>query len=235
MINNLLLVSFISLNLPAVEDANSFCFEKDVSVTQVEKVISFLITGNDRINLRDEDHCVDIVTSSERIKIYEKLIWKNFKPLAKNNFKNIESNEIDLNQEHCHLVIREIKKNKNETNKLSVIPKTNIEKSIANKTETVTQELMILRGKSASMKVGNQFLQIQCIKNDSGRYQLTIYLDELNKNSISTSVDLKESDIVNLGNIKKELNEKSKTIGLTQLAQGEQASSEDITYELSIK
>lgn len=235
VINSFIFFIFISINLFAEDEANSFCFEKNVSVYQVENVISFLVAGNDKINLREKDHCLDILTTPSRLKLYEKIIWKNFRPIENSTESNSIEHEGSLNEEHCRLEIDEIRKTSIESLDTRLSPKLKLEKSEINKNGKTSQELMISRGKSAEMKVGDQLLQVQCVKTLTGIYQLTIFLDEKNKNTISTSVNLKNGETVNLGNIKKELNDKSRALGLNIIETKEQSGNDEITYELKMK
>lgn len=235
VISSILLLTFVSVNLFADEDVNSYCFEKNISMSQVENVISFLVVGGDRLNKRENDHCIDIVTTPARLKLYEKLIWKNFRPIKDTNLEIGGDTEGSLNEEHCRIEITESKKQKSESTEVRMGLKTNLGKNETQKDEKTTQELMIVRGKTATMRMGDQYLQIQCIKTVMGTYQLSIFLDEKNKSSISTSVNLKAGEVINLGNIKKELNEKSKRLGIPNFETKEQIGNDEINYELKMK
>jgi hypothetical protein len=69
LISNLLFLAITNIVF-ASEDVGTFCFENNTPVSRVQSAIDFLQTGNDKIQLRNKDNCLDIYSSSDRLKLY---------------------------------------------------------------------------------------------------------------------------------------------------------------------
>ena len=74
LIVSILFLSSISF---ASEDVGTFCFEKSTPTAVVYRAIEFLQTGSDKIQMRRDENCLDVYSSTERMKLYEKMIYKS--------------------------------------------------------------------------------------------------------------------------------------------------------------
>lgn len=228
LISSLLFLGFLSQAF-ASEDVGSFCFERTTPVIKVEASISFLQTGNDKIQIRKDENCLDVYSSTDRLKLYEKMIYKNFSPISAGLTESL--NDGFANQ--CRIELKEIKATSiNETvarlgnnSKLKTA-----EKDAQNSTRS---ELLMTSGKRSILTAGDVNLFIECVKTKNEIYQLAFSLSDIS-GSIQTNVEVRVGEVVDLGGIVKELNEKSKTIGVPVTEIKTQSGTIKTKYELRV-
>jgi hypothetical protein len=219
------------------EDVTSFCFERGVKLSEVESRISFLLKEEDKVMLRFKDQCLDIQASSNRLGLVSKLINKNYHVIGSIDSNSSSESDIldgDIGSRQCRIELKEIKNatlNK-EVLKVGSTTKASIESM--NKSGSVITQLLLTSGLQGRIDLSGQELKVICVKKANGKFQLTFSKDENGKNVLSTSVDLNVGEILNVGNIQKELNEKQKTLGIPTSGIENVIGQENIKYELKI-
>lgn len=209
MLKSSLFLLFLVSSVYAVEDVGTFCFETTTPVSKVYATVDFLQTGNDRIQLRKSENCLDVYSTSDRLKLYEKMIYKNFSPIS----TGLSENTNDGFSNQCRIELKEIKiTNVNET-VARIGTDTKLKSSDKDALNTTRSELLMTPGKRSILTAGDTNLYIECVKTKNDLYQLAFFLGDQN-NSIQTNVDVKVGEVIDLGGIIKDLNEKSKTIGV---------------------
>jgi hypothetical protein len=180
----IILILFISLSAIADEDVVTFCFEKDVKLDQVKEHIDFLKTGTDKIQMRTEDNCLDVYTTSSRSPIYDKLITKKFKIIS-----NAVALEGEL-KEACRVQLIEKKFKKNDENILTAGNKNTINSINASEESTIKTELLLTSGKTGNIRVHEKDFSVECLKTLGEIFQLSFYLGEKTKTSIKSEVTI---------------------------------------------
>jgi hypothetical protein len=228
LISNLLFLAITNIVF-ASEDVGTFCFENNTPVSRVQSAIDFLQTGNDKIQLRNKDNCLDIYSSSDRLKLYEKMIYKNFSPISTGLVEN--NNDGFSNQ--CRIELKEIKNStiSDSVGRIGSDAKLKVSDKDAN--STTRSELLMTSGKRSSLTAGEINLFIECVKTKNDIYQLAFFLEN-QANAIQTSIDVKVGEVIDLGGIVKELNEKSKTIGVPVTEIKTQTGTIKTKYELRV-
>lgn len=224
-----LFLIFLSLNSFAQDDLVSFCFEKKVSLSEAAKNLDFLLLPTEKIALRPGDHCLDVLTSPHRTKLLEKFLSKRYNIISETGVSG--PSEI----EHCRIDFKTLSNKKIETNNASLGKVTNLGTSEQSRTEVSSAQLLLASGKQGSIEVYGRSLDIECKKGASGFYQLAFFFRDQAGNSARSEITVRESELVNVGSIVKELDEKNKTLGLPTSNVSETKGYENINYELKIE
>jgi hypothetical protein len=224
----IILVLFYSLSAIADEDVISFCFEKDVRLDQVEAHIEFLKTGADKIQVRTEDNCLDVYTTSSRSPLYDKLITKKFKIIS-----NAVALEGEL-KDACRVQLIERKYKKNNEKILVAGSKNKINSKSEMEESTIKTELLLTSGKTGNIRVQEKDFSVECLKTLGEVFQLSFYLGEKTKTNIKSEVTIKKGELIDIGNITNELISKQNTIGIPQTVIADQEMNEKIIYELKV-
>lgn len=212
----------------AQTDLNTFCFEDDVRLSSVQQSISFLLLPRDTVNLREEDHCIDIVASVDRGKLFEKFLAGRY------NLKRArESAPAEL--EHCTLSLKTTVKNKNDTDSVKVGEKNSLKKSEQTSVSTSLMEFVFGQGITGEVEAGAEKLKVLCrlIGSDKANLQFSFY--EKGKGGVASEYLLKRGEWLNLGSVLKDLNEKNKTLGIPQTEMTTTTGKTETQYDLQIK
>jgi len=222
-------IPFLPSSSFASEDVGTFCFEKSTPASVVYRAIEFLQTGSDKIQMRRDENCLDVYSSTDRMKLYEKMIYKNFTPISTGSVE--AANESFTNQ--CRIELKEIKKsNLNET--VARAARDSKFKVSEKESDNVTRsELLMTSGKRSILTAGDFSLFVECVKTKAEIYQLSFYLGDKG-NSVQTNVDVRAGEVIDLGGIARDLNEKSKTVGIPVTEIKNQTGKETTKYELKV-
>lgn len=219
------MILFLSFSSWASEEVKTYCFNRNEPVSKIASEISFLQTGGDRIQLRRVDNCLDIYTSDLRISLYEKMLYRNYHPIEN------RSEEVgDLTGEHCRLEFKEIKKRNVTESKLSIGSNNVLSDTDKNKDEVTATELLMSPRKQSNITVGNNSLNLECIKQSNENYQIILSMTD----KVKTVVSGKSGTVIDLASIVNELNEKKKTLGIPQSELIQTKGTEQVRYELKI-
>lgn len=220
---------FFSYNIFASEDVATFCFEANINLSKVENDISFLLADKDKVQWRSDDHCIDVVTSETKAKLIEKYLNKNYK------LKNFENARQTEEKATCQLKMIETKKKKINTVNLNVGNKNNAKKIENDSVEKVESQILLSSGKAGALMVENKTLDVLCIKKNNENFLLKFYYSDKNKSAINSEVELNAGEKLNVGKIKKELDNKLQTLGIPQTTVTNEVGFENAEYELIVQ
>jgi hypothetical protein len=218
-----------SSSIFAAEDVGSYCFGMDTNVLRVQSQIAFLQTGNDKIQIRSAENCLDIYSTSDRLKLYEKMIFKNFKPI---NSETVSGGDDTKN--HCRVEFIETRKKDVNNKVINISNDSKISQGNVKNDEVTTSEIMMSPGKKSFLTVGERQLSVECVKTIAGIYQLSFYFGEQRKASLETTVSAVAGQVIDVGNIVKEIDNKTQTIGVPVTEMKSETGTENIKFELKV-
>lgn len=216
----------------AQTDINSFCFEDSVNLKSVENSITFLLLPADTINLREEDHCIDIVASVDRGKLFEKFLAGRYN-LRRANREMTTSGPAEI--QTCQLALRTTVKQKSENQTAKVGEKNSLSKSEKMLTSTSSMELVLSLGVPGEMEAGNEKLKVICRLIGSSKINLQFSFADKAKGGLTSEFSLAKGEWLNVGSVIKDLNEKNKTLGIPQTEASSVSGISETVYELQIK
>lgn len=211
----------------AQTDLNSFCFEDQVRLGQVQQSISFLLLPKDTVNLREEDRCIDIVTSPDRGKLFEKFLAGRY------NLRRDRGAVAEL--EHCKLNMKTTVTQKSDTDSLKVGERNAVKASEQTSVSTSQMEFVFSQGISGELEAGSERLKVLCrlIGTDKASLQFQFY--DKTKGGVSSEFVVKRGEWLNIGSVVKDLNEKNKTLGIPQTEISTTTGKSETQYDLQIK
>lgn len=209
----------------AGDDAASFCFESNVSLKSVKHSIGFILLEKDSVSFREEDHCLDIVTTEARKNLLEKYLAKNYKLISADQPK--EKGE-------CHLELKTITTKKQAGQDLKLGEKNNLSVNESVTRSVTSAEMLLGAGFSGTLATGTQTLQVQCRPAGSDLFDLVFYFEEKTRATVSTTVSLKKNEVMNIATVKQILNDKNKTLGIPQTTIANTEGAEETNYELKV-
>jgi hypothetical protein len=223
------------------EDLASFCFESNVSLSNVKQSISFILLPEDRLSLRPEDNCLDIVTTPSRKTILNKFLSRKY------NLLNSEEPTLTPERSECRLEFKTTTKKKTNSNAANIGQKNNLVTTSGNSIAVSTTELLLMAGRPGTLNINAQMvmpdkslldisqnLQVECRPLPHDNFELIFYFDAKDKATVSTTVQLKRGESLNIAGIKNTLDDKVKTLGIPQTTLGNTQSNEDISYDLKL-
>ena len=220
-------------------DINSYCFEKNVNLQEVNKALNILLLPRDIVEFRNEDNCIDIDSSPERGKLFEKYLSKRYLLKTANNISSSEAekqtNELGNQVRDCSLELKTTKKSKTDSTQLKVG-----EKNVLNKTETAstsisTTDILLGTGKTGEIIIGDKNLKVICHLIGIDKGSLVFSYSEKNKANINTEVQVKKGEWLNIATVLKDLSDKVKTLGMPQTEISKSNEKTEMIYELQLK
>jgi hypothetical protein len=241
-LNSVFLIALIILSPLATAQTNaldmySFCFGAAVDLGQVKKSLSVLLLPRDVVELREEDHCIDIVCSPDRAKLFEKYLSKRYdlKKDARPGFGESSSREVLANNS-CTIEFKTTKKIIKEMKNFKVGSKSGIKNSQEKATETSSMDLVLGSGVEGEISATPDSLNVICHPVEVGdRANLIFAFTQKDKARVKTEVLLGRGEWLNVASIVKELNDKLKTLGIPQTEVSEAVGVENTIYEIRYK
>ena len=218
------------------EDLNSFCFGAAVDLAQVKRNLAVLLLPKDIVELREEDRCIDIVSSPDRAKLFEKYLSKRYdlKQDVKTSFSD-SSKEI-LPNNTCTVEFKTTKKIKKDVKSFKIGNRNGIKDSEQSSTETNTMDLVLGAGIEGELSATPDSLNIICRPVSGGeRANLIFSFAQKDKAKVKTEVLVGKGEWLNVASVVKELNDKLKTIGIPQTEVGSTEGFENTVYEIRFK
>ena len=218
------------------EDLNSYCFGAAVNLAQVKRNLSVLLLPKDIVEIREEDHCIDIVSTPDRAKLFEKYLSKRYdlKHDVKTSFS--ESSKEVLPNNSCTVEFKTTKKIKKEVKTFKVGSKNGLKDSEQTSTETSTMDLLLGAGVEGELSATPDSLNIICRPVvGSERANLIFSFAQKDKAKVKTEVLVGRGEWLNVASVVKELNDKLKTIGIPQTEVGSTEGFENTIYEIRYK
>ena len=225
-----LFILIFSSSARSDEDLLSYCFESQVSLSEVKRELDFLLLPREKVAFRPKDSCIDIVTSSDRGKLLEKFLRKRYTVLSETSSSG---SEVSPMMEQCRLEFKTTKQRQVDTKNAALGRLNQVNAGANSQAEVSTSQILLGLGKPGSLDVGGQSLEVECRKGASGYYQL-IFKKTGAGNSIQSEASIRAGEVLNVGSIAKEINEKNKNIGLPQSSFQNTVRNEGTTYELKI-
>ncbi|MDD4973215.1 MAG: hypothetical protein PHY93_02640 [Bacteriovorax sp.] len=208
----------------------------------VYKSLKILLLPRDIVEFRDEDSCIDIVTSLDRGKLFEKYLSKRYSLKRDAGVSDrIEAEKLPLNENDCRLDLKTTKKTKIDTSNFKIG-----EKNVLNKGETANRsvnimELLLGAGINGEIGIGEENLKVICQPFGSDSANLIFSYSEIKKtivNSqvlVSSQVIVKKGEWLNIASVLKDLNDKTKTLGIPQTEISQTTEKNETVYELQFK
>jgi hypothetical protein len=245
---------FILLILPSWADRQieSLCFPSRAESSKAAQDLAFiLVKGVDSI--QQDDACLNIAFDSTRRELFNKWIRQKY-PNAQTTFSS-EPTEV----KRCEIKVKKISQKIETTNTAKVRKSFSVSQSSGNTTQTEVQKLVVSSGNHASLFVDQTLLKIYCQYKSRDNYQLkfemvfvprvpppiiappgTIVIaptpppPDQSGTSISTEIDITRGQVVNIGQIAKDLNSKNHSISNQSGQIGVTSGSDVTTWLLSI-
>lgn len=117
----------------------------------------------------------------------------------------------------------------------TLVAETGVSSGSSEQNEVSTSQLLLGMGKPGTLDLFGRSLSVECRGGHRGIYQLVFSYSELWRSKVSTEVSVKQGEVVNVGSITNELDNKSKMLGLPETIYQVSKGSENISYELQIK
>lgn len=211
----------------AQTELNSFCFEDQVRLSGVQQTLSFLLLPKDTVNLREDDRCIDIVTSGDRGKLFEKFLAGRY------NLRREKGTAPEL--EHCKLNLKTTVNQKSETDSLNVGQKNSVKTSEQSSVNTGQMEFVFSQGISGELEAGPERLKVLCRLIGTDKASLQFQFHDKTKGGVASEFVLKRGEWLNIGSVVKDLNEKNKTLGIPQTEISTTTGKSETRYDLQIK
>jgi hypothetical protein len=228
-----IIISFFLLFSSSVwsnDDLLSYCFAGNVNLHEVKRELDFLLLPREKVAFRNGDGCIDIVTSNDRGKLLEKFLRKRYTLIAETSSTDSGVSKV---MEHCRLEFKTTKQRQVDTKNAAIGVSNQLNAGSNSRAEVSTSQILLGLGKPGSLDVGGQSLEVECRKGATGFYQL-IFKQAGAGNSIQSEASLRAGEVLNVGSIAKEINEKNKNIGIPQTSFQNTVGNEVTTYELKI-
>ncbi len=191
--------------------------------------LAFLLLPREKVFLRPEQRCIDVLTSTDRVKLLEKYLRLRY-TLVKE-----EGEQVSRAPEHCQLEMKKTGKKNTDTTSMGIGTVTRINTTNTNSSVNETSQLLLGLGKPGVLVIGTQSLYVECRKGETGVYHLLFSLSESGGNRISSEVSVRKNEPVNVGQISRDLNERTRVLGLPQTAVSTTVGAEEVTYQLLVK
>ncbi len=220
-----LIISIIILPLNLWSQSfQSYCFPKSVNLNQAEKFAKDVLTSTDKIIKNKVLNCLEIQVDESRVELVEKYLSSRYQ--VHTNFKK--------NPSSCDMEIIEISKIEKQRDTIDIGRKSNISRTNDfgdNKTVSV---IKTLEGKWSTIQMNDTSVDIKCEKRGSS-FEIEVRIDS-EKGFLSTSSQVRVGEILDLGAIVKEINERDKSISLDKgLSKSKTIGTERKTYQLIVR
>ena len=240
-LNSLILFLFLVFSSVAFAQTNadmySYCFGPSVDLNQVKRSLSILLLPKDIVELREEDHCIDIVCSPDRANLFEKYLSKRYdlKKDLKSGFAETSSKEV-LPNNSCTVEFKTTKKVKKEVKSFKVGSKNSIKDSEETSTETSSMDLVLGAGLEGEISATPDSLNVICHPLEGGdRANLVFSFAQKDKAKVKTEVLVGKGEWLNVASVVKDLNDKLKTLGIPQTELTTTSGAENTIYEIRYK
>ncbi len=215
------------------EELNTFCFEKNVNLKSVESSVGFLLLPQDQVILSLKEHCIEITSSPNRGKLFEKYLSKSYS-LVKSGKEEASAGETFDKETNCNLTFKTTTTTKQDNNNLQVGKNNSVKATSKTQSYVNNMELLLGSGQSGELDVGSEKLKVLCQFNEEFA-NLTFSFVSTDKATVRTEVRTKKGEWLNLASIVRELNEKKKTLGIPQTEIDETNGKSETTYELQFR
>lgn len=224
---------FIVLSFPsyASEDLVSYCFEQTTNLAEAQKNLAFLLLPKEKVFPRPEQNCFDVLTSTDRSKLLEKFLSKRYTLISE---PGMPSATESIQAQQCQLELKTTKTKEVNTRDFRLGRTSNARVGTRSTQEVSTSQILLGSGRPGSLELEGRSLYIECRKTESGIYQLIFSYSEIYRAKVSSEVNVKKGESVQIAQITNDLASKSKTLGLPQSLYRDIEGQENISYELKV-
>jgi hypothetical protein len=230
-----LFLFFLSYQSFASEDLETFCFKAPSNLGEVRDSISFLLLPKEKVFLRQEAHCVDILTSTDRVKLLEKFLSKRYTLIKEVPLGEKAETNLSLNDFHCQLELTTTRTKKAIESELAAGNMNRLRARENTEKQVEVSQILLSLGKPGTLDLDKKSLLVECRKGSTGVYQLIFSFSEVDRARVSSEISVKQNEVVSIAQIASDLNEKNKTLGIPQTILEEIQSRENIEYQLKVK
>ncbi len=222
------------------QEMSSYCFDRSVSLREVQQSLSLLLLPKDIVERRVEDNCLDIFLSTDRVKLFEKFLSKRYDlkkdPRSESESKGKTDESSGLgNDTKCRLDLRTTKKTKVDSSNLKLGEKNVLNSSATTSDSVSIMEMLLGPGQPGELEAGDEKLKVTCRPLGTGEASLIFSYSDKNKASVNSHVQLKKGEWLNIASVIKELADQNKTIGVPQTEVSESTGKIETIYELKFK
>lgn len=213
------------------EELASFCFKPATSLNDARASLNEIILPREKIFTREEQRCLDVLTSPDRVKLLEKYLRLRYTLVVEESERDIQP----LQAQHCQLELKKTATRRTTNTNLQIGASNQIGSGASNSALTEVNQLLLGLGKPGVLAIGTQALYVECRKGATGMYQLTFSLQENGSSRITTEVSARANEEINVGQVTRTLNDRNRALGVPQIAVSTEIGTEDITYHLKVK
>lgn len=231
--NSFLLILFCPLFLQAyAQELNSYCFQRSVSLRDAHQSLNLLLLPKDIVEHRPVDNCLDIITSPDRAKLFEKYLSRRY-DLKKD--PGAGESATSGRETECRLDLKTTKKSNVDSSTFKLGEKNGLKVGNATMDSVSTMEMLLGPGFPSEFEVGNEKLKITCQLVGTDSASLIFGYVEKEMANVSTQMLLKRGEWLNIASVRKELAEKNKTVGIPQTEISQSTGKIETIYELQFK
>lgn len=224
-----LLLQLVFFSQAQAQEISSFCFEHSVSLQAAHQSLGILVLPKDIVAQRIEDNCLDIITSPDRGKLFEKYLSKRY------DLKKDPGGDVGNGPSECRLDLKTTKKLKVESSDLKLGEKNALNDNVAIRNSVSIMEMLLGAGLPGEFEAGDDKLKISCQLIGAASASLNFSYTEKSKSSVSTQVVVKRGEWLNVASVIKDLSDKTKTIGVPQIEINQSTGKIETVYELQFK
>ena len=215
----------------ADEELASFCFKPATSLAEARDSLQDLLLPREKVFLRPEQRCMDVLTSPNRVKLLEKFLRLRYTLVV----DETERESTALQNQHCQLELKKTTNQQATNSNVQLGLQNQVSAGASTLASTETSQLLLGLGKPGVLAIGTQALYVECRRGATGIYQLTFSLQENGSSRITSEVSTRANEMVNVGQVTKELNDKNKILGVPQTAVSTAIGNEETLYQLQVK
>lgn len=222
----------LSFSTYASEDLVSYCFEQTTNLQEAQQSLSFLLLPKEKVFLRPEQNCFDVlIASTDRSKLLEKFLSKRYTLISEQASAGKPEN---IQAQQCQLELKTTKNKEVNTRDVRLGRASNARVGSRTRQEISTSQLLLGSGRPGTLELEGRSLYIECRKTESGIYQLIFSYSEMYRIKVSSEVNVKRGESIQIAQITNDLASKSKTMGLPQSLYRDVEGQENISYELKV-
>jgi len=215
-------------------DLQAFCFEKNVNLNAVKKSLDLLILPKDIIAIRPDENCLDIITSPDRGKLFEKFLSKRYD--LKNENKDTRPSMASLEKNYCRLDFKTSTTSKEETSRFKIGQLNEVNKKENVVFSSNIMEILLGANHQGEIEADGSKLVVTCQMIEGGELaNLVFSFAEKSKGNLTSLAVVKKGDWLNVGSVLKDLNEKNKMLGFPQTDISDTQIKSETKYEIQYK
>lgn len=209
-------------------EENTYCFNKSVNLHEARASLGLLLLPKDTVEEDIPNNCLDIITSVDRGKLFEKYLSKRYALLR-------DAKSSDNLRTQCRLDLRTTKKMKSESMTFKIGEQNKFNNADTRGSNVSVTEILLGSGIPGEIEVGSEKLKVTCQLAGVDKANLIFSFSDKKNITASTQVQLKKEEWQNIASVVKDLNQQSKIIGIPETEITKSEENTEIVYELQFK